>query len=81
MPTLLYPNRLQQKDDEWRRVRFEMKAQWRKINETNYARSLDHRSFYFKQEVQVQLEHRHRNPQAVREANLITFRSATLTLH
>lgn len=42
--------RLKQKDEEWRRVRQEMKSTWRKINEQNYQRSLDHRSFYFKQE-------------------------------
>jgi paired amphipathic helix protein Sin3a len=42
--------RLKQKDEEWRRVRVEMKNQWRKVNEANYQRSLDHRSFYFKQE-------------------------------
>ena len=42
--------RLHQKDEEWRRVRHEMKNVWRKISEQNYQRSLDHRSFYFKQE-------------------------------
>ena len=42
--------RLHQKDEEWRRVRHEMKNVWRKISEANYQRSLDHRSFYFKQE-------------------------------
>ena len=42
--------RLHQKDEEWRRVRSEMKNVWRKISEQNYQRSLDHRSFYFKQE-------------------------------
>ena len=42
--------RLHQKDEEWRRVRGEMKNVWRRISEQNYQRSLDHRSFYFKQE-------------------------------
>jgi paired amphipathic helix protein Sin3a len=42
--------RLRQKDEEWRRLKIEMKNQWRKIGDQNYTRSLDHRSFYFKQE-------------------------------
>lgn len=42
--------RLMQKAEEWKRVKQEMKSHWRKINEQNYQRSLDHRSFYFKQE-------------------------------
>lgn len=42
--------RLKQKEEEWKRVRHELKPQWKKINEQNYQRSLDHRSFYFKQE-------------------------------
>lgn len=42
--------RLKQKDVEWRKTRNEMKSTWRKVNEANYQRSLDHRSFYFKQE-------------------------------
>ncbi|KAG2499920.1 hypothetical protein HYH03_002207 [Edaphochlamys debaryana] len=41
--------RLEQKDDEWRRVRVEMTRVWRRIYEANYHKSLDHRSFYFKQ--------------------------------
>lgn len=41
--------RLEQKDEEWRRVRAEMTRVWRKIYEQNYHKSLDHRSFYFKQ--------------------------------
>lgn len=42
--------RLKQKDVDWRKTRNEMKSTWRKVNEANYQRSLDHRSFYFKQE-------------------------------
>jgi hypothetical protein len=42
--------RLQQKDEEWRRVKSEMRSAWRKVIQQNYHRSLDHRSFYFKQE-------------------------------
>lgn len=42
--------RAKQKDDEWRRLRNENKSIWRKVAEQNYHKSLDHRSFYFKQE-------------------------------
>lgn len=42
--------RLHQKDKEWRNLRLSMRNQWRKICEANYFKSLDHRSFYFKQE-------------------------------
>lgn len=41
--------RLDQKDKEWRQVKTEMTKMWRKVYETNYQKSLDHRSFYFKQ--------------------------------
>ncbi|KAI8473859.1 MAG: hypothetical protein J3K34DRAFT_391529 [Monoraphidium minutum] len=41
--------RLEQKDTEWREVREEMNKLWRKVFEQNYNKSLDHRSFYFKQ--------------------------------
>ncbi|EFJ52117.1 hypothetical protein VOLCADRAFT_56211 [Volvox carteri f. nagariensis] len=41
--------RLEQKDEEWRRVRVEMTRVWKRIYEANYHKSLDHRSFYFKQ--------------------------------
>lgn len=34
---------------EWRKVREEMNKVWKKVFEQNYHRSLDHRSFYFKQ--------------------------------
>jgi len=42
--------RLRQKDEEWRRVRVGMRDSWRRIAAQNYNKSLDHRSFYFKQE-------------------------------
>jgi len=42
--------RLEQKDAEWRKVKEEMTKIWKKIYEQNYPRSLDHRSFYFKQQ-------------------------------
>eukprot|EP00879_Flechtneria_rotunda_P010154 GHRR01010615.1.p1 GENE.GHRR01010615.1~~GHRR01010615.1.p1 ORF type:complete len:776 (+),score=281.26 GHRR01010615.1:210-2537(+) len=41
--------RLQQKAAEWLKVREEMNKLWRKVFEQNYHKSLDHRSFYFKQ--------------------------------
>jgi len=62
-PTLAVPiilARLRQKDVEWRKIRNEMKATWRKVNEQNYQRSLDHRSFYFKQE-----DKKRRSPKAL----------------
>jgi len=48
IPVIL--QRLKQKDEEWRRVRMAMRHTWRKTVEANYHKSLDHRSFYFKQE-------------------------------
>lgn len=42
--------RMKQKDTEWRLIQQEMRLPWRRIFEQNYVRSLDHRSFYFKQE-------------------------------
>ncbi|KAI8469341.1 MAG: hypothetical protein J3K34DRAFT_522233 [Monoraphidium minutum] len=47
IPVIL--GRLEQKDAEWREVREEMNKLWRKVFEQNYNKSLDHRSFYFKQ--------------------------------
>lgn len=41
--------RLRQKDDEWRRVRKDMQKVWADVYEKNIYKSLDHRSFYFKQ--------------------------------
>ena len=41
--------RLKEKDAEWRHVQEEMNKVWRKVYEQNYHKSLDHRSFYFKQ--------------------------------
>uniref|UniRef100_A0A7S3QMC6 Histone deacetylase interacting domain-containing protein n=1 Tax=Dunaliella tertiolecta TaxID=3047 RepID=A0A7S3QMC6_DUNTE len=43
-------HRMEQKDAEWQRVKAEMTKIWRKVYEQNYPRSLDHRSFYFKQQ-------------------------------
>ncbi|GMH41270.1 hypothetical protein BSKO_09180 [Bryopsis sp. KO-2023] len=47
MPVVL--SRMQQKDQEWRHVRETMNAHWQSLFQTNYHKSLDHRSFYFKQ--------------------------------
>ena len=41
--------RLKQKDEEWRRARHELNKAWKDVMEKNYSKSLDHRSFYFKQ--------------------------------
>jgi len=41
--------RLKQKDQEWTRGRREWNKIWREVNEKNYYKSLDHQSFYFKQ--------------------------------
>ena len=41
--------RLQQKDDEWRALRTQCSKTWKEVYEKNYTKSLDHRSFYFKQ--------------------------------
>lgn len=43
-------NRLKQKELEWCKVRQDMNKSWREIQEKNYYKSLDHRSFYFKQQ-------------------------------
>eukprot|EP00775_Hariotina_reticulata_P006274 gene6274-6513_t len=47
IPVLI--TRLEQKVQEWLKVREEMNITWRKVFEQNYHKSLDHRSFYFKQ--------------------------------
>jgi len=41
--------RLKQKDEHWRRARQEMNKIWREVCDKNYLKSLDHRSFIFKQ--------------------------------
>jgi hypothetical protein len=41
--------RLKQKDIEWRKVKVEVTPIWVDVYEKNYNKSLDHRSFYFKQ--------------------------------
>lgn len=41
--------RLCQKDEEWRKARRDMNKIWREVYKDNYYKSLDHRSFYFKQ--------------------------------
>jgi len=41
--------RLQQKDEEWRKNKAAMAPMWQKVYDANYHKSLDHRSFYFKQ--------------------------------
>ena len=41
--------RLQQKDEEWRALRSTCAKSWKETYEKNFTKSLDHRSFYFKQ--------------------------------
>jgi paired amphipathic helix protein Sin3a len=41
--------RLCQKKEEWARCREDMNKVWRDVYAKNYHKSLDHRSFYFKQ--------------------------------
>lgn len=50
--------RLNQKDEEWRKVKQEMKPLFSKVFQQNYHKSLDHRSFYFKQTDKKQLGHK-----------------------
>ena len=42
--------RLKAKDEEWKRSRGELSRKWKESMERNYSKSLDHRSFYFKQQ-------------------------------
>ncbi|CAM0958907.1 unnamed protein product [Alopecurus aequalis] len=42
--------RLKQKQDEWSRCRSDFNKVWAEIYAKNYHKSLDHRSFYFKQQ-------------------------------
>ena len=41
--------RLKQKNEEWIRLRVDYNREWQKTMANNFYRSLDHRSFYFKQ--------------------------------
>jgi len=47
IPVIL--RRLKEKDAEWCKDREELNKNWKDIMERNYMKSLDHRSFYFKQ--------------------------------
>ena len=48
IPVIL--KRLKQKDLEWRKARQQLNTQWKEVLVKNYDKSLDHRSFYFKQQ-------------------------------
>ncbi|XP_061360798.1 paired amphipathic helix protein Sin3-like 4 isoform X1 [Gastrolobium bilobum] len=48
LPVIL--TRLKQKQDEWARCRADFSKVWAEIYAKNYHKSLDHRSFYFKQQ-------------------------------
>jgi len=45
--------RLRQKRQEWVKARLECTKQWKEILEKNHTKSLDHRSFYFKQQMRM----------------------------
>jgi len=52
-PTKTIPvvlKRLKQKDTEWRTARQILVKRWKEQNEINYYKSLDHRSFYWRQQ-------------------------------
>ncbi|CAJ2647756.1 unnamed protein product [Trifolium pratense] len=48
LPVIL--TRLKQKQEEWERCRADFSKVWAEIYSKNYHKSLDHRSFYFKQQ-------------------------------
>lgn len=48
LPVIL--TRLKQKQDEWTRCRSDFNKVWAEIYAKNHYKSLDHRSFYFKQQ-------------------------------
>lgn len=48
LPVIL--TRLKQKQEEWQRCRSDFNKVWAEIYAKNYHKSLDHRSFYFKQQ-------------------------------
>ena len=48
IPVIL--KRLKQKDLEWRKARQNLIQQWKDVLLANYDKSLDHRSFYYKQQ-------------------------------
>eukprot|EP01018_Ginkgo_biloba_P002349 Gb_35988 [translate_table: standard] len=48
LPVILI--RLKQKQEEWSRCRADMNKVWAEVYAKNYHKSLDHRSFYFKQQ-------------------------------
>ncbi|XP_026381727.1 paired amphipathic helix protein Sin3-like 4 isoform X3 [Papaver somniferum] len=48
LPVIL--SRLKQKQEEWSRCRTDFNKVWAEIYSKNYHKSLDHRSFYFKQQ-------------------------------
>eukprot|EP00245_Coleochaete_scutata_P002928 TRINITY_DN14179_c0_g1_i2.p1 TRINITY_DN14179_c0_g1~~TRINITY_DN14179_c0_g1_i2.p1 ORF type:complete len:1452 (-),score=385.29 TRINITY_DN14179_c0_g1_i2:688-5043(-) len=48
LPVIL--DRLKQKQEEWQKCRTDMNKVWAEVYAKNYHKSLDHRSFYFKQQ-------------------------------
>ncbi|CAL2231520.1 unnamed protein product [Prunus armeniaca] len=56
LPVIL--TRLKQKQEEWARCRSDFNKVWADIYAKNYHKSLDHRSFYFKQQGHKELKHK-----------------------
>ena len=48
LPVIL--NRLKQKQEDWLKCKEDMNKVWAEVYAKNYHKSLDHRSFYFKQQ-------------------------------
>jgi paired amphipathic helix protein Sin3a len=48
LPVIL--TRLKQKQEEWSRCQSDFNKVWAEVYSKNYHKSLDHRSFYFKQQ-------------------------------
>lgn len=48
LPVIL--TRLKQKQEEWARCRADFRKVWAEVYAKNHHKSLDHRSFYFKQQ-------------------------------
>lgn len=48
LPVIL--TRLKQKQEEWARCRSDFRKVWAEVYAKNHHKSLDHRSFYFKQQ-------------------------------
>lgn len=70
LPVIL--TRLKQKQEEWARCRSDFNKVWAEIYAKNYHKSLDHRSFYFKQQDTKNLSTKG-NPRSVTMAIFVTL--------